>query len=43
LLTAEFTEHGGHVGFLTGWVPGFAGSWIEGRTIVFLKEHLRDR
>lgn len=41
-LTAEFTERGGHVGFLTGWVPGRPGSWIEGRTVSFLKEHLSD-
>ncbi len=40
-LTAEFTERGGHVGFLTGWVPGFPGSWIEQRTILFLKQSLQ--
>jgi predicted alpha/beta-fold hydrolase len=40
-LTADFTERGGHVGFLTGWVPGRAGSWIEGRALYFLKEQLQ--
>ena len=38
-LTAEFTEHGGHVGFLTGAWPGRPRSWMEGRAIRFLKEH----
>lgn len=39
-LTAEFTERGGHVGFLTGSWPGRAQSWTEERTIQFLKKHV---
>ena len=39
-LTAEFTPHGGHVGFLTGSWPGRPGSWTEERAVRFLKEHL---
>jgi predicted alpha/beta-fold hydrolase len=39
-LTAEFTPHGGHVGFLTGSWPGRPGSWTEERTVRFLEEHI---
>jgi len=39
-LTAEFTAHGGHVGFLTGSWPGRPRSWIEDRTVRFLKSVL---
>ncbi len=39
-LTAEFTAHGGHVGFLTGSWPGQVRSWAEDRTIRFLRKHL---
>ena len=36
-LTAEFSERGGHVGFLEGSWPGFPKCWTEQRTIRFLK------
>ncbi len=39
LLSADFTEYGGHVGFVSGrpWAPVF---WAEERAAAFLAEHL---
>lgn len=39
-LTAEFPQHGGHVGFLNGAWLGRPGSWTEERSIRFFKEHI---
>ena len=39
-LAAEFTPHGGHVGFLTGSWPGRPRSWMEDRAVLFLKEYI---
>ena len=38
-LTAEFPEHGGHVGFLSGLWPGRPVCWAEKRVVRFLNEH----
>ena len=35
-LTAEFTDHGGHLGFLTGPWPGWPACWAEQRALQFL-------
>jgi len=37
----EFTERGGHVGFVTGSFPGNL-SWLPRRTLGFLAQHLTD-
>jgi predicted alpha/beta-fold hydrolase len=37
----EFTERGGHVGFVTGAFPGNL-SWLPRRTLGFLAQHLTD-
>jgi predicted alpha/beta-fold hydrolase len=36
-VTVEITEKGGHVGFISGKVPGLASYWLEQRLIAFLK------
>ena len=40
-LTALFTSHGGHIGFLSGNVPGRPIPWAEIQAITFLEEHLQ--
>ncbi len=40
MLTAEFPDAGGHVGFLDGWWPGSSHCWAEAEAIRFLKTHL---
>lgn len=37
-LSAEFTSHGGHVGFLSGFWPGWPICWAENRAIQFLEK-----
>ena len=37
----EFTERGGHVGFVTGAFPGSL-SWLPRRTLAFLEQHASD-
>ena len=41
-VRAEFTEHGGHAGFVDGW-PWRAGSWAERRALDFLRDALAER
>jgi len=41
-VRAEFTERGGHAGFVEGW-PWRAGSWAERRGLDFLSEALAER
>src|SRR2546425_12213195 len=41
-VRAEFTERGGHAGFVDGW-PWRAGSWAERRALDFLSEALAER
>lgn len=36
-VTLEVYEHGGHVGFISGWIPGRARYWLEDRVPLFLK------
>lgn len=36
----ELSDHGGHVGFITGVLPGRARYWLDGRIMAFLGEHL---
>lgn len=36
-ITLEIAKHGGHVGFITGHMPGHGESWLEGRIV----QHLR--
>ncbi len=40
-LHALFTEHGGHGGFLSGWIPGLVSCWTETETIEFFDELFR--
>ena len=35
-ITLELAAHGGHVGFVTGRVPGFTNYWLEARIIAHL-------
>lgn len=35
-LHALFTRKGGHVGFLSGWIPGLPSAWAENQAIKFL-------
>ena len=42
-LTLEFTEHGGHVGFVSGVFPWNPAYYAEARAVRFLSEHLRAR
>lgn len=35
-----FTRKGGHVGFLSGWIPGLPSAWAETQTIRFLRSNL---
>ncbi len=42
-LTAEFTDHGGHAGFVEGLRPGAVSYWIDRRAMIFLDSILRDR
>ncbi len=37
-VTLELTEHGGHVGFISGGTPGQPQFWIEDRIIEFLSD-----
>ncbi len=39
-ITLEVTEHGGHVGFVSGSAPWRAEYWLEKRTPAFLREYL---
>jgi len=41
-LRALFPKHGGHVGFLSGGIPGLPSAWAETEVIAFLKERLQD-
>ena len=41
-LTAEFSERGGHVGFVEGAWPGAASYWIDRRATAFLAERMAD-
>ena len=41
-LHALFPEHGGHVGFLSGPIPGFPTPWAQKEAISFLKERLKE-
>ena len=41
-LHALFTDHGGHMGFLSGVLPGLPAAWSESEALTFLKLHLRD-
>ena len=36
----ELSEHGGHVGFIAGHVPGCPEYWLEQRISAFLRCHL---
>ena len=36
----ECSENGGHVGFISGAIPGFAEYWLEQRITRFLKQYL---
>lgn len=38
-LTAAFTPSGGHIGFLSGSLPGFPVAWAELRVMAFLAEY----
>ena len=38
-VKAEFMAHGGHVGFVTGWVPFRAVHWGERRLLSFFDHH----
>ena len=40
-LTVQFTEHGGHVGFLAGNIPFRPYHWAEGRVLSFFDTLLR--
>lgn len=42
LLTVEFHEHGGHVGFVSGRVPWSPRYYAEERVSAFLDEHVED-
>jgi predicted alpha/beta-fold hydrolase len=42
-VTAEFTERGGHGGFLEGRWPWRLESWAERRAVEFLARVLTDR
>ena len=39
-ITAVFTDKGGHVGFVSGAVPGFGHHWAEHRALHFFEQHL---
>lgn len=41
-LTAEFSERGGHVGFVEGAWPGGASYWVDRRATAFLAERMAD-
>lgn len=40
-LHLEFTQHGGHVGFVEGSHPGNVSYYVERRTVAFANEQLR--
>ncbi|MCB1875442.1 MAG: hydrolase [Chromatiales bacterium] len=40
-VTLELSEHGGHVGFVTGVIPGRAGYWLERRILTYIDNCLR--
>ena len=39
-VTLELSDHGGHVGFISGKIPGRPIYWLEHRIPLFLKERL---
>lgn len=39
-ITLELSAKGGHVGFISGSVPGVPTYWLEGRVLQFLKAYL---
>ena len=39
-LRLELAPRGGHIGFVSGRMPGYAGYWLERRIIRFFDEHL---
>ena len=39
-IILELTQYGGHVGFVSGNIPGKAHYWLEQRIIDWLKQHL---
>jgi predicted alpha/beta-fold hydrolase len=41
-VTLELSEHGGHVGFVSGSRPGQPVYWLEQRILQALQERLRD-
>ncbi len=40
MVKLELTEQGGHIGFITGKLPGFPQYWLEKRIPVFLRSFL---
>lgn len=36
----ELVEHGGHIGFVSGGIPGYAVYWLEQRIIEFFEDYL---
>lgn len=36
-LRAVFPSHGGHMGFLSGFIPGLSRPWAEAQTLAFFK------
>jgi hypothetical protein len=37
-VTLELSEHGGHVGFVAGSVPGRPRYWLDERIVSYLRE-----
>ena len=40
-VTLEVAAHGGHVGFVTGSIPGIARYWLDERIRAFFEDRLR--
>jgi len=41
-VVLELSERGGHVGFITGQIPGRPRYWLDERVPIFLKAHLEN-